>query len=159
MIKTGDTLPSAQLTLATPDGPQPSSTDELFKGHKVVLFAVPGAFTPTCSARHLPGFVDNLDAFKDRGIDRVVCLAVNDPFVLRAWAKDGNVGPGITMIADGAARFTQALGMDQDMSARDFGVRSRRFAMVVDDGVVVDVAVEEAGEFEVSKAESVLSRL
>ena len=159
MIQIGDTLPSMKLTVATPDGPQESSTDELFKGHKVVLFAVPGAFTPTCSARHLPGFVDNHAAFKDKGIDRVVCMAVNDAFVLRAWAKDQNVGPELTMVADGAAAFTRALGTELDLTARGMGVRSQRFAMVVHDGVVADVAVEAPGEFEVSKAESVLARI
>ena len=159
MIKTGDTLPSVSIAAATADGPREMSTGTLFAGHKVVLFAVPGAFTPTCSARHLPSYVDNIAAFKDKGVDRIVCMAVNDPFVMRAWAKDQNVGDDITMLADGSAHFTRALGMELDLTARGLGIRSQRFALVAEDGVVTHLAVEAPGEFDVSKAESVLSVL
>ena len=159
MIKIGDALPSLTMTTATPDGPKNVSTGELFGGHTVVLFATPGAFTPTCSARHLPGFVQNMPAFKDKGVDRVVCMAVNDPFVMRAWAKDQGVGDGVTMLADGSAHFTRALGMELDLTARGLGIRSQRFALVAEDGVVTHLAVEAPGQFEVSSAESVLSVL
>lgn len=159
MIKTGDTLPSLKLMTATADGPKEVSTDELFDGRKVVLFAVPGAFTPTCSARHLPGFVQNMPAFKDKGIDRVVCMAVNDPFVLRAWAKDQGVGDDITMLSDGSGQFTRALGLELDLSARGLGVRSQRFALVADNRVVSYLAIEKPGDFDVSKAESVLDNV
>lgn len=159
MIKIGDALPSMKLMTATAEGPKEIATDDLFKGHKVVMFAVPGAFTPTCSARHLPGFVEHLPSFKEKGIDRVICLAVNDPFVMRAWAKDQGVGEDVVMLADGSAIYTRALGMELDLTARGLGIRSQRFAMVVEDGVVRHLAVEKPGDFAVSKAESVLDHL
>ena len=159
MIKVGDALPTLTMAEATPDGPKQVSTADLFTGHKVVLFAVPGAFTPTCSARHLPGYTDNVAAFKDKGVDRVVCMAVNDPFVMRAWAKDQNVGDEMVMLADGSAHFTRALGMELDLSARGLGIRSQRFALVAENGVVTHLAVEAPGEFDVSAAESVLAVL
>ena len=159
MIRVGDTLPSMKLTAATPDGPKEVSTDEVFGGKKVVLFAVPGAFTPTCSARHLPGFLQNLDAFKSKGVATVACLAVNDPFVMGAWAKDQAVDGRILMLADGSAMFTKALGLELDLTARGLGVRSQRYAMVVDDGRVTSLSVEPPGGFDVSRAETVLGGL
>ncbi|GAC1342604.1 MAG: peroxiredoxin [Acetobacteraceae bacterium] len=159
MIKVGDAIPSTKLTAATADGPKEMTTDELFGGKKVVLFAVPGAFTPTCSARHLPGFLQNLDSLKSKGIDTVACIAVNDPFVMNAWSKDQSVDGRILMLADGSAAFTKALGLELDLIARGLGVRSQRYAMVVENGRVASLSVEPPGGFEVSKAESVLAGL
>ena len=159
MIKPGDTLPSQKLMVATADGPREVSTDDLFHGKRVVLFAVPGAFTPTCSARHLPGFLEQAAAFKEKGIDSIVCLAVNDAFVMGAWAKAQDVGPEITMLADGSGAFTKALGLELDLTARGLGVRSQRFALVVNDDKVTHVAIEPPGGFEVSKAEAILMHL
>ena len=158
-IKVGDTVPSMKLMAAGPDGPKEVSTDEIFGGKKVVLFAVPGAFTPTCSAKHLPGFVENISALEGKGVDSVVCLAVNDAFVMGAWAKDQNVNGRITMLADGSAAFTKALGLELDLVARGMGVRAQRFAMVVDYGKVTHLAVEQPGGFDVSRAEAVLASL
>ncbi len=159
MIKVGELLPSMKLTAATPDGPKEMSTEEMFGGKKVVLFAVPGAFTPTCSARHMPGFLQNLDAFKNKGVDSIACIAVNDPFVMGAWAKDQGVDGRITMLADGSATFTKALGLELDLTARGLGVRSQRYAMVLDNGRVTSIAVEPPGGFDVSRAEAVLGGL
>ena len=159
MIKPGDTLPSMKLMAATPDGPREISTDDIFHGKRVVLFAVPGAFTPTCSARHLPGFVENAAAFKEKGIDSIVCLAVNDAFVMGAWAKAQDVGDAIIMLADGSAQFTKALGLELDLVSRGLGVRSQRFALVADDMKVTLLAVEKPGDFDVSRAEAVLATL
>jgi peroxiredoxin len=159
MIKVGDQIPSTTLTKATAEGPKPVTTDEIFKGRKVVMFAVPGAFTPTCSAKHLPGFVQNIDALKAKGVDEIVCMAVNDAFVMGAWGKDQGVGENITMLADGSAAFTKAMGLELDLVARGLGVRSQRFAMVVQDGKVTHLAVEAAGGFDVSRAEAVLAAL
>jgi len=159
MIKVGDQIPSMTLTKATAEGPKPVTTDEIFKGRKVVMFAVPGAFTPTCSAKHLPGFVQNIDALKAKGVDEIVCMAVNDAFVMGAWGKDQGVGENITMLADGSAAFTKAMGLELDLVARGLGVRSQRFAMVVQDGKVTHLAVEAAGGFDVSRAEAVLAAL
>lgn len=159
MIKVGDQIPSMTLTKATAEGPKPVTTDEIFKGRKVVMFAVPGAFTPTCSAKHLPGFVQNIDALKAKGVDEIVCMAVNDAFVMGAWGKDQGVGENITMLADGSAAFTKAMGLELDLVARGLGVRSQRFAMVVQDGKVSHLAVEAAGGFDVSRAEAVLAAL
>lgn len=159
MIKVGDRIPGMTLTAATADGPREISTDEVFKGKTVVLFAVPGAFTPTCSARHLPGYLQNADAFRAKGVDQLACLSVNDAFVMAAWARDQGVEDRILMLADGSAAFTRALGLDLDLTARGMGVRSQRYAMVVKDGVVSALAVEAPGRFEVSKAESVLASL
>ena len=158
-IKVGDTIPSMKLSKATADGPKEVSTEELFKGRKVVLFAVPGAFTPTCSAKHLPGFVQNADAIVGKGVDSIVCMAVNDAFVMGAWAKDQAVGDKIVMLADGAAAFTKALGLELDLNSRGLGVRSQRFAMVADDMKVTHIAVEAPGGFEVSTAEAMLAAL
>jgi len=159
MIKQGDTLPSVKLMAATADGPREIGTEEIFKGKKAVLFAVPGAFTPTCSAHHLPGFVAHIADFQAKGIDTIVCMSVNDVFVMSAWAKSQNVGPEIVMLADGSAVFTKALGLELDLVARGLGVRSQRFALVADDMVVRYLAVEKPGDFDVSRAEAVLATL
>jgi glutaredoxin/glutathione-dependent peroxiredoxin len=158
-IKVGDTIPSMKLMMANADGPQEVSTDEIFKGKKVVLFGVPGAFTPTCSARHLPGFVENAETFQHKGIDTIACIAVNDAFVMNAWAKDQHVDGKLVMLADGAAAFTKAMGLELDLTARGMGVRSQRFALVAEDGKVTHLAIEPPGGFDVSKAESVLAAL
>jgi peroxiredoxin len=143
----------------TAEGIKTITTDELFKGKRVVLFALPGAFTPTCSKAHLPGFVVNADAIKEKNVDRIVCLSVNDAFVMDAWGKDQNVDDNILMLADGSAEFTKAVGLDDDRTGIGMGVRSRRYAMVVEDGVVKALNVEEPGEFKVSSAEAILELL
>jgi len=158
-IQNGETIPSMKLTQSTPDGPRETSTEELFGGKTVVLFGVPGAFTPTCSARHMPGFVEQADALKAKGADVVACMAVNDAFVLNAWAKDQGAEGKIVMLADGSAELTKALGMEMDLTARGLGVRSQRFALVAKDRKVVHVGVEAPGAFEVSRAEAVLEAL
>jgi peroxiredoxin len=157
-IAVGQRIPSATLNTLK-DGIQAISTDELFGGRTVVLFAVPGAFTPTCSARHLPGYVQHLDAFKAKGVDLVACMAVNDPFVMNAWAESQKVPDGIVMLADGNAAFTKALGLEMDATAFGMGIRSKRFALVAKDGVVTHLFVEAPGEFRVSAAEHVLAAL
>jgi len=159
MIKIGDAIPPMKLTAATPDGPKEVSTTEVFGTGKAVLFAVPGAFTPTCSMKHLPGYLENLDTLRARGVDRVACIAVNDPFVMQAWAKDQGVDGRITMLADGSGAFTKALGLELDLTARGLGMRSQRYAMVVEDGRVTHLGVESPGGFDVSTAESVLAHL
>jgi glutaredoxin/glutathione-dependent peroxiredoxin len=158
-IKVGDTIPSMKLMMATADGPKEVSTDEIFKGKKVVLFGVPGAFTPTCSARHLPGFVENADQFQTKGVDTVACVAVNDAFVMNAWAKDQHVDQKVVMLADGSGAFTKAMGLELDLIGRGMGVRSQRFALIAEDGKVTHLAVEQPGGFDVSKAEAVLAAL
>jgi peroxiredoxin len=158
-IKVGDTLPSMKLMIAGAEGPKEVSTDTLFKGKKVVLFATPGAFTPTCSAKHLPGYVQNADAFRARGVDEIVCMAVNDPFVMGAWAKDQGTEGKVVMLADGSGALTKAMGLELDLVARGLGMRSQRFAMVVEDMKVTHLAIEAPGDFDVSKAESVLAVL
>jgi len=159
MIKVGDTIPSAKLQTATEDGPKETTTDAVFGGKKVVLFAVPGAFTPTCSARHLPGYLQNIEALKAKGVDTIACMAVNDAFVMAAWARDQGVNGQVTMLADGSAAFTKALGLELDLVARGMGTRAQRFAMVVEDGKVTALNIESPGGFEVSKAEYVLEAL
>jgi len=156
-IKPGDTIPSATLNTLK-DGVQAVTTDELFKGRKVVLFSVPGAFTPTCSAKHLPGYVEKMDAFRAKGID-VACMAVNDAFVMDAWAKQQNVPEGLTMLADGNGAFADALGLKFDASAFGMGDRSKRFALYAEDGVVKVLQVEAPGEFKVSSAEAMLAAI
>ena len=158
-IKVGDSIPSMKLMTPTADGPKEIGTDEIFKGKKVVLFAVPGAFTPTCSSKHLPGFVQDADAIKAKGVDTIVCLAVNDVFVLGAWGKDQGVGDKVLLLADGSAAFTKALGLELDLVARGLGVRSQRFALIAEDGKVTHLAVEAAGGFDVSRAEAILAAL
>ncbi len=159
MIKQGDMLPAMKLMAATPDGPREVSTEDVFRGKRVVMFAVPGAFTPTCSAKHLPGFNEHLAEFQAKGIDTVACLAVNDVFVMDAWAKSQDIRPEILMLADGSAQFTHALGLELDLVARGLGVRSQRFALVADNMRVTHLAVEQPGDFDVSRAEAVLAGL
>lgn len=158
-IKIGDKIPSVKLQVKTADGINEVSTDDFFKGKKVVLFALPGAFTPTCSAKHLPGFVEKQSDLKAKGVDTVACLSVNDAFVMDAWGKDQKVGESVVMLADGSAAFTKAVGLEMDLTGRGMGVRSQRYAMVVEDGTVTKLAVEEPGAFQVSSAESVLGQL
>ena len=153
MIKVGDTIPNVSVTAATADGPEAMETDAIFKGRKVVLFAVPGAFTPTCSARHLPGFIENADAIKAKGVDTIACVAVNDAFVMGAWARDQETEGKILMLADGSG------DLELDLVARGLGIRSQRYALVAEDGVVTFLGVEEGSAFEASKAESVLAAL
>lgn len=157
-IQVGDKIPHSTLSIMGDSGPSDIETDELFSGKKVVLFAVPGAFTPTCSARHLPGFVDQADEILARGVDTIACMAVNDVFVMNAWGKSARADR-IKMLADGNGEFTRALGLELDATAWGMGQRSQRFALIADDGVVSDLFVEESGEFRVSSAEHVLSRL
>ncbi|HET6914173.1 MAG TPA: peroxiredoxin [Rhodanobacteraceae bacterium] len=156
-IKVGDRIPAATLNVIR-DGVQSVSTDELFKGKKVVLFSVPGAFTPTCSEKHLPGFVEHYQEFKKRGVE-VICMAVNDAFVMKAWAKDRHVPEGLLMLADGNGDFAKSLGLEMDASKFGMGMRSKRFALYVEDGVVKQVHVEAPGEFKVSSAEAMLATL
>jgi peroxiredoxin len=158
-IKVGDKIPSAKLHIMTEQGPKDVTTDEIFKGKKVVLFALPGAFTPTCSAKHLPGFVQNASTIRGKGVDTIACLSVNDAFVMGAWGKDQKVGDKVMMLADGNAEFTKALGLENDNSSYGMGMRSKRYAMVVDNGVVKALNVEKPGSFEVSSAEAVMKAL
>ena len=147
------------LTVMSAEGPQPVPTAEYFGGRKVVLFSVPGAFTPTCSAKHLPGFVERADEFFARGIDTIGCVAVNDVFVMHAWGKDSGVGDKILMLADGNADYVKALGLEADSSSWGMGMRGKRFALVIDDGVVSHAAIEAPGRFEASSAEAILEVL
>ncbi|KQN03719.1 MULTISPECIES: peroxiredoxin [unclassified Sphingomonas] len=158
-IQTGDRLPHATLAKVTPDGPDQVTTGDFFAGRTVALFAVPGAFTPTCSAKHLPGFVGQAAAFRAKGVDEIACTAVNDAFVLAAWGKANDVDARVTMLADGNGDFARALGLEVDSSAYGMGVRSKRYAMLVDDGVVRLLHVEQPGAFEVSSAEHLLASL
>ena len=158
-IQVGDQIPQATFMTMTPEGPRPLTTDELFKGKTVALFAVPGAFTPTCSAKHLPGFKEKAGEFRGKGVDAIACVSVNDAFVMGAWGKDQGVGDKIMMLADGSADFTKKLGLELDLTARGLGIRSQRFALVAKDGKVAHVAVEAPGAFEVSKAEAILAAL
>lgn len=157
-IKTGDTIPSSTLTVMTENGPGPVTTADVFGGKKVVLFSVPGAFTPTCSAKHLPGFVEHADDFFAKGVDTVACMAVNDAFVMHAWSKSANADK-LLMLADGNGEFARALGLELDASGFGMGERSQRFALVAEDGVVKDLFIEAPGEFRVSAAEHVLASL
>lgn len=158
-IKVGDSIPAMTLVKATADGPAPVTTADLFGGRTVALFSVPGAFTPTCSARHLPGYVDNAEAMRAKGVDEVVCVSVNDAFVMAAWGKSANAGEKVTMIADGNGDFSTALGLTFDGSAYGMGVRGQRFSMIVKDGTVAELNVEPAGAFGVSSAEHLLGQL
>ncbi len=158
-IRAGDRMPSGVLGIMTESGPGAISTDELFAGKKVVLISVPGAFTPTCSANHLPGFIEHAADIAARGVDTIACMSVNDVFVMDAWGRDRGVGDKVMMLADGNGDYAKALGLEMDASKFNMGLRSQRFAIVVDDGTASDVAVEAPGKFEVSSAESVLSRL
>jgi peroxiredoxin len=156
-IKVGERIPNATLNYLK-DGVQAINTDEIFKGKKVVLFSVPGAFTPTCSAKHLPGYVEKLGEFQKKGID-VACLAVNDAFVMGAWAKDQHVPEPLRMLADGNGTFSKTLGLEMDGTAFGLGVRGKRFAIYAEDGVVKQLHIEAPGEFKVSSADAMLSAL
>ena len=158
-IAAGDKMPSGAFGIMTEAGPGAISTDDPFSDKKVVLVSVPGAFTPTCSMNHLPGFVDQFDALKNKNVDTVACMAVNDVFVMTAWGQDRGVGENIMMLADGNGDYAKALGLDFDASGFGMGVRGQRFAIIVDDGIATHVAVEAAGQFEVSKAEAILEAL
>ena len=158
-IKVGDRLPSANLTKASPEGPQPVDTDSYFAGRKIALFSVPGAFTPTCSARHLPGFVEKAHELRAKGVDEVACVSVNDAFVLQAWADSANAEGKVTMLADGNGDFAEALGLAADFSKFGMGKRGQRWSAIVDDGVVTELNVEEPGAFSVSSAEFLLGQL
>ncbi|MGI9309949.1 MAG: peroxiredoxin [bacterium] len=157
-IQIGERIPNVTLAKSTPDGPADITTDEIFAGKKVVLFALPGAYTPTCSQAHLPGFVVQRDALAAKGVDTVACLSVNDAFVMGAWGAAHNADE-ILMLADGSHAFTDALGLALDLTAMHMGIRSQRYAMVVEDGVVAQLQVEAGGAFEVSDAETILGLL
>ncbi len=158
-ISTGEKMPKGTFGVMTDAGPGAMTTDELFSGKKVVLVSVPGAFTPTCSMNHLPGFVDQAAALKDKDVDTIACMAVNDVFVMDAWGKDRGVGDNVVMLADGNGEYAQALGLEMDASGFGMGMRGQRFAIVIDDGVATHVAIEAPGQFEVSKAEAILAAL
>lgn len=166
-IKEGERLPAGNVTECTefddsngcPMNPRPIDVLEAVKGKKIVIFGLPGAYTPTCSAKHVPGYVTHADKLKAKGVDEVWCLAVNDAFVMAAWGRDQKVGGTVRMMADGSADYTRKLGLELDLTARGMGVRATRFAMIVDDGVVKKLAVEAAGKFEVSSAEAMLAAL
>ena len=158
-IKVGDRIPSMTLVKATAEGPQPVQTDDYFGGRKIALFSVPGAFTPTCSARHLPGFVEKADELHGKGVDEVACTAVNDAFVLAAWAKSAGAEGKVTMLADGNGDFAEALGLTMDGSKFGLGKRGSRWSAIVDDGVVSELNVEEPGAFSVSSAEFLIGQL
>ena len=158
-IKVGDRIPNVSFIKSTPDGPQPVDSDSFFSGRKVVLFSVPGAFTPTCSARHLPGFVEKADQLKSKGVDEIACTAVNDAFVMNAWSNQGGADGKVTMLSDGNGEFARAVGLEMDASKYGMGTRGQRFSMLVDDGVVKQLNVEEPGAFNVSSAEHMLEQL
>jgi peroxiredoxin len=157
-IATGDKIPAVTLKTMGAKGPEDISTDTIFKGKKVVMFAVPGAFTPGCTVTHLPGYVVLADKIKAKGVDSIVCLSVNDAFVMAAWGKSQNADE-LLMVADGNGEFTKAAGLEMDASGFGMGTRSKRYAMIVDDGVVSHIAVEPAGGIEVSAAEAILAKL
>ena len=157
-IKAGEKIPSVDIATMTDDGPDGVSTSDFFGGKKVAIFGVPGAFTPTCSAKHLPGFVEHAAAIKAKGVDAIACISVNDPFVMGAWGKDQNVGDKVTMLADGSGAFAAATGLELDLTDKGLGKRCQRFSMIVDDGVVQTINVDE-GTFEKTSAEQMLSDL
>ncbi len=158
-IQAGQKMPSGAFGVMTDAGPGAVSTDDFFGAKKVVLISVPGAFTPTCSMNHLPGFVELADEILGKGVDTIACMAVNDVFVMDAWGKDRGVGEKVSMLADGNGEYAKALGLEMDGTAFGMGMRGQRFAIIVDDGVASHVAVEDAGKFEVSSAEAVLAKL
>ena len=158
-IKVGDQIPSMKLMMATQEGPKETTTDDVFKGKKVVLFAVPGAFTPTCSVKHLPSFVQNADALKAKGVDTIACMAVNDVFVMKAWGEAGKAAGKVEMLADGNGDYARALGLELDASKFGMGKRGKRFSVIVQDDVVKSLNVEPPGEFGVSSAEAALKQL
>ena len=157
-ISVGDRLPNTKFVKATADGPDQIESDSFFKGRKVALFAVPGAFTPACSAKHLPGFVEKEAELKAKGIDEVACVSVNDAFVMGAWGRDQKATGIVRMMADGSAEFTRALGLEFDLTAKGMGIRSQRYSMLVDDGVVKQLNIEQPGKFDVSNAETLLAQ-
>lgn len=158
-IKTGDRLPEMTLTKATEAGPEQVSSADFFKGRKIALFAVPGAFTPTCSAKHLPGYVDRAADLKARGIDEIACTSVNDAFVMGAWSGASDAGRAVTMLADGNGEFAKAVGLEMDGSRFGMGRRSQRYSMIVNDGVVEALNVEAPGAFDVSSADHLIGQL
>jgi len=158
-IKVGDKLPDAKFMTPTADGPAPLTTDEVFKGKRVALFAVPGAFTPTCSAKHLPGFKQHAAEFRAKGVDTIACVSVNDVFVMKAWGESQGVGDDVLMLADGNGDFTRAVGLEMDASKFGMGARSQRYSIMVVDGVAKEINVEQGGEFKVSSAEYMLAQL
>jgi peroxiredoxin len=158
-IQVGEKLPEVKLKAVTSEGTKDVATGDLFGGKRVVLFALPGAFTPTCSAKHLPGFVEKADEIKARGVDSILCLSVNDAFVMDAWGKAHGAGDKVVMVADGNAEFSKAVGLDFDGSNFGMGTRSQRYAMIVEDGVVKKLAVEKPMQFDVSSAEAILKEL
>jgi peroxiredoxin len=158
-IKLGDTMPAGKFTVMGANGPEALSTDALFSGKKVALFSVPGAFTPTCSAKHLPGYVANAANLRDKGIDTIACMAVNDVFVMTAWGRDAEVGDTVLMLADGNGDYARALGLALDASGFGMGQRGQRFSIIVDDGTVTRLNIEAPGEFSVSSAEAALEQL
>jgi peroxiredoxin len=158
-INVGDRLPKATFMKATPDGPQPVDSEEYFRGRRVALFSVPGAFTPTCSARHLPGFVEKAEELRGKGVDEIACTAVNDAFVMGAWAESAGASDKVTMLSDGNGDFARAVGLTMDGSKYGMGTRGQRFSMIVNDGVVEQLNVEEPGAFSVSSADYMLERL
>lgn len=158
-IKVGDKIPSATLFRLGDNGPEAVTTGELCSGKKVVLFGVPGAFTPTCSAQHVPGFLKDADAITAKGVDTIACMSVNDAFVMGAWAKDQGTAGKIEMLGDGSAELTKAMGIELDLTGRGLGVRSRRFSMLLDDGVVKQLNLEEGGALEISGADTILGQL
>jgi peroxiredoxin len=158
-IKVGDKMPKGQFTRMGANGPEPLTTDELFNGKKVVLFSVPGAFTPTCSAKHLPGFITSFDKIKAKGVDTIACMAVNDVFVMKAWGDSSKAAGKVEMLADGNGEYARALGLELDASKYGMGTRSKRFSAIVDDGVLKSLNIEPPGEFGVSSAETALKQL
>ena len=157
-IKTGERLPQANFMTMTEEGPKPITSDEVFKGKTVAVFAVPGAFTPTCSARHLPGFVDKAGELKAKGVDAIACVSVNDVFVMGAWGKSQNTGDSVLMLADGNGAFTKALGLEMDAAKFGMGLRSQRYSFIAENGVVKSLNVEEGGDFKVSSADYMLAQ-
>jgi peroxiredoxin (alkyl hydroperoxide reductase subunit C) len=158
-IQVGDEIPAGKFSRLTGSGMEAITTDDLFAGKKTVLFALPGAFTPTCSAKHVPSFLTNYDALKAKGVDTIACLSVNDAFVMAAWSKDQGADDKIVFLADGNAEFTKALGLDADMSNYGMGVRAKRFALIAEDGVVTTLNIEGPGAFEVSSGDAILKAL
>ncbi len=158
-IKVGDKIPSVTLHTMTKEGPKPIASDDIFRGKKVAIFGLPGAFTPTCSAKHLPGYVKKAASLKKKGIDQIVCLSVNDAFVMGAWGQNQKVGSKVLMLADGDANFTKATGLELDLHGRGLGLRSQRFAMLVDNGVVKSLVIDPPGTFANTGAEEMLKRL
>lgn len=158
-ISIGDKIPNVEIMLSTAEGPQKAETGSVLGGGSVALFSVPGAFTPTCSAKHLPGFVENADALKAKGIDKIVCMSVNDAFVMQAWGDSQNAGDKVEMLADGNGEFARALGLTLDAQGFGMGERAQRFSVLLEDGVVKELNVEEPGAFDVSSAEHMLGQL